>query len=435
MSQLNEPTMPGEGHMAETTTKARKRGDYLSRSEALEILRIKPQTLYCYVSRGYIRSVPQPGGRTSYYLREDVERVKAKSVARSGHGPAAASAMRWGEPVIETSVTEITEDGPRYRSRLAVDLARSGASFESVAEYLWSGDWSDNPRGWDAEDRVGELPTLLATRAKLFPRAHILQLFSGVALALGVVDDEHKDPTPCARRLIRAMTGAFGFLGREDAYVALDRGESIAHGLARALGIPTDPARLRALDTALVLIADHELNPATFVARVAASAGSHLHACVGAALGVWVGSLIGLTCDQLEDMFAPGIGADKALARARAMLGEGSKLPGFDLPVYPNGDPRAEALIDLAREIDLPAVADMLDAVQRIEQELELRPVVEIGLVVLCRALGAPAGAAGGVFALGRVAGWVAHVLEQREQSFLIRPRAQFARSAARSLS
>ena len=72
---------------------------------------------------------------------------------------------------------------------------------------------------------------------------------------------------------------------------------------------------------------------------------------------------------------------------------------------------------------------------QRIVGELEVRPVVEIGLVMLCRALGAPAGAAGGIFALGRVAGWVAHILEQREQSFLIRPRAQFARSAARALS
>jgi citrate synthase len=433
--------MPGEGHMAETTAKTgRKRGDYLSRSEALEILRIKPQTLYCYVSRGYIRSVPQPGGRTSYYLREDVERVKAKSVARSGHGPAAASAMRWGEPVIETSITEITERGPRYRNRLAVDLARSGATFESVAEYLWTGEWPDRAQGWRVEDRLGELPNLLTTRVKLFPEVHILQLFSGVALIQGFtrVDGRHKPPgsaSPCASRLIRAMTGAFGFVGPRRAFTALEAGEPVAHGLARALDLSTDTAHLRALDAALVLIADHELNPATFVARVAASAGSQLHACVEAALGVWVGSLIGLTCDQVEGMFAPGAGAEDAVARARAMVRDGSKLPGFDLPVYPNGDPRAETLIELAQEIDSAAVRDMLEALQRIEDELEARPVVEVGLVVLCRALGAPPGTAGGLFALGRVAGWVAHVLEQREQSFLIRPRAHFARSAARSLS
>src|SRR3954470_18649142 len=160
--------------MAETTTvkSPRKRGDYLSRAEALEILGIKPQTLYCYVSRGYIRSLPQPGGRSSYYSREDVERVKAKSVARSGHGPAAASAMRWGEPIIETAITEITDLGPRYRSKLAVDLARSGASFEAVAEYLWTGEWREQARGWNVEDRLGELPNLLTTRVKLFPEVH-----------------------------------------------------------------------------------------------------------------------------------------------------------------------------------------------------------------------------------------------------------------------
>jgi citrate synthase len=427
--------------MAETTAKStRKRGDYLSRSEALEILGIKPQTLYCYVSRGYIRSLPQPGGRSSYYSREDVERVKAKSVARSGHGPAAASAMRWGEPVIETAVTEITDRGPRYRSRLAVDLARSEATFESVAEYLWTGEWRDQVQGWPIDDRLGELPALLATRVKLFPEAHILQLFSGVALILGFsrVVGERKPPgalSPCACRLIRSMTGAFGFIGPERAYLALEKGEPVARGLARALRIPTEPAHLRALNAALVLIADHELNPATFVARVAASAGSHLHACVGAALGVWVGSLIGLTCDQVERMFAPGVDAVEALEHARAMVREGHKLPGFDLPVYPNGDPRTGVLIDLARKINPGAVNEMFEALQRIEDELEVRPVVEIGLVMLCRALGAPCGTAGGIFALGRVAGWVAHILDQRVKSFLIRPRAQFAGAGAGALS
>lgn len=427
--------------MAETIAKqARKRGDYLTRAEALEILGIKPQTLYCYVSRGYIRSVQQPGVRTSLYLREDVERVKAKSVARSGHGPAAASAMRWGEPVIETGITEITELGPRYRSRLAVDLARSGATFESVAEYLWTGEWQEHTEGWRVDDKLGELPNLLTTRVKLFPEVHILQLFSGTAVIRGFspVRGRHRHPgatSPCACRLIRTMVGAFGFIGPQGAFTVLEPGESVAHGLARALGVPTDAARLRALNAALVLIADHELNPATFVARVAASAGSPLHACVQAALGTWVGAAIGLTCDQLEHMFAPGVGSDEALDRARSMLREGSKLPGFDLPVYPNGDPRAEVLIQIARELDPAAVECMLNAVQRIVGELEVRPVVEIGLVMLCRALGAPAGAAGGIFALGRVAGWVAHILEQREQSFLIRPRAHFARSAPRAVS
>src|SRR3954471_16640255 len=123
--------------------------DYVSSREALEILQVKRQTLYSYVSRGLIRRRVQPGRRTSYYNREDIHRLKSRSVARSGHGPAAASAMYWGEPVLETSITEITPSGPRYREFLALDLARSSRSFESVAEYLWTGDFPSSEVNWN----------------------------------------------------------------------------------------------------------------------------------------------------------------------------------------------------------------------------------------------------------------------------------------------
>jgi citrate synthase len=88
-------------------------------------------------------------------------------------------------------------------------------------------------------------------------------------------------------------------------------------------------------------------------------------------------------------------------------------------------------LIELAREIggDRKPVRSMIEGMERIEDELEVRPALEAGLVALCRALGAPDQAAGGVFALSRSAGWVAHILEQRLQGFLIRPRAQFTGS------
>src|SRR5262245_27008220 len=102
-----------------------KRGDYLGRTEVLGLLGIKPQTLYAYVSRGLIRSVPHPDGRSSLYAREDVDRVRARSAARAGRALIAAAAIRSGEPVIDTAITEITEEGPRYRGRLASDLART----------------------------------------------------------------------------------------------------------------------------------------------------------------------------------------------------------------------------------------------------------------------------------------------------------------------
>ena len=84
---------------------------------------MKPATLYAYVSRGLLRSVAVPGTRAKRYLRADVERLRARSGARSGHAPAAAGALRWGAPVIDTSISAISAEGPLYRGRAAVDLA------------------------------------------------------------------------------------------------------------------------------------------------------------------------------------------------------------------------------------------------------------------------------------------------------------------------
>ena len=88
---------------------------YLTASEATELLGVRAQTLYAYVSKGLIRSVKQMGTRQRLYLTSDVWRVQARSLARSGHGAVAGAALQWGEPVVPTAITEITPQGPRYR--------------------------------------------------------------------------------------------------------------------------------------------------------------------------------------------------------------------------------------------------------------------------------------------------------------------------------
>ena len=406
--------------------------DYLSREEVLEILGIKRQTLYSYVSRGYIRSVPQAGGHASYYLREDIERVKAKNTARSGHGPAAASAMRWGEPVIVTSITEITEEGPRYRNRLALDLARSRCSFEAAAEYLWTGNWTDEPVVWQSAPAPAEVPDLLAATTRLHPRVHILQLLTQATLSIGIAEGGSErvggsgTPVLSARRLIRILAGVFGFLGPRKEYVAPLDGEPLANSLARALGLPLEPLNIGALDTALVLVADHELNPATFAARIAASGGADLHSCMGAALEVHYG--IGRGCDRVEAMFMPPAAPEAVLELVKSRLDAAQTLVGFNHKLYPHGDPRTQMLLDIAREAgrERKMTRNMLLALEDIEKQFKARPSIETGLVVICRALGLPDYTAGGLFALSRSAGWVAHILEQRLAGFMIRPRAKF---------
>lgn len=415
--------------------------DYLGRQEALAILGVKPQTLYAYVSRGLVRSVPQPGGRTSYYLREDVEKIRAKSVARSGHGPAAASAMRWGEPVIGTSITEITDQGPRYRNHLALDLARGRYSFESVAELLWGGVLTEEPVLW----RDAPLPTnfaaLLRESAHMHIRPHLLQLLAIATVALGIAEGSRRErilagstPIQTARQLIRALAGVFGLVGRQNGFVPLEDSESIAHGLFRALGIPAAREQVAALDAALVLVADHELNPATFAARIAASCGADMHSCVGAALNTQYGSRIGRACDRVEQLFGRPSSPAQVVLRAKELLAAARKLPGFDHHLYPGGDPRARALIEIAQSVGGAriGVRHMVQALTRIEQEFDARPSLEAGMVFLARSLGVPDQTAGGLYALGRCAGWMAHAMEQRLAGFMIRPRAKFSGAIGR---
>ena len=210
--------------------------DYVSSRDALRILQVKPQTLYSYVSRGLIRRRVKPGHRTSYYNREDIHRLKSRSVARSGHGPAAASAMYWGEPVLETAITEITPDGPRYRECLATDLARDNRSFESVAEYLWTGNWPSAARTWT---NIAVPASLASEFGKIDPSDFRYVLTQSIVLLAKTWScDPGVRELPCpATSVLGVMAGAFGFLGPKRKYVSLVNGETVAHGLARVLGI------------------------------------------------------------------------------------------------------------------------------------------------------------------------------------------------------
>lgn len=422
--------------------------DYLTRDEVLAVLGIKPQTLYAYVSRGLIQRVPQPDGRSSFYLGEDVERIRVKSAARAGFGAVAASAMRWGEPVITTGITLITEAGPRYRNRLAVDLARAGASFETVADFLWDGTWIDKPAGWTAPDTPPEVVAQLAQAARLRGDPHVVQL---MILALGLLGGGHGSmsdrtasgttPTQLARQAIRTMAGSFGFLAPRRRFASLRAGESVAAGLARALEIAGTPAALRALNALLVLDVDHELTSSTFVARIAASGAADLHACMGAALNTHFSELTGCRADRVEELFDPRSDAAAVIAKVKTMTAAAQRVPGFNHPFYPRGDPRAAILIGIAREMAKDGMAReagregarrrrslraMLDTVDLLQKEFGLRPSFEFGSVALCRALGLPPQTASGLRSLARTAGWVAHIFEQRLAAFMIRPRAKY---------
>jgi citrate synthase len=172
--------------------------------------------------------------------------------------------------------------------------------------------------------------------------------------------------------------------------------------------------------TALVLLADHELNASTFTVRVVASTGASLASALSAGLGALSGPLHGGQTSLVEAMFEEAERADSAQALVERRLWRGDSLPGFGHPLYPDGDPRAAALLAVLPPD--PLRTGLLAALERLGK----RPNVDFATVSLRRALGLPAGAALTLFAVGRTAGWIAHALEQRADGKLIRPRARY---------
>ncbi len=406
--------------------------DYISSRAAIKLLGVKPQTLYAYVSRGWIRSVADGGKKGRLYSREDLERVKARSNAKSGKRALAGAGLRWGEPLVFTAITEITPEGPTYRGRLAVELARSQCSVEAVAELLWSGAWFDEHLTWQLDPPRVDI-NRLTDALGVTPRQGILEIFSALTLAIGAAeggDHEIKQSTTilAARRLIKALTGCFGYLSKERTYCAPAKSESVAATTVRALGIPATDDAVAALNAALIMLADHEMTPSTFCARVTASCSADLFACVLSAMCAHSGTRMRRACDKAEELLSGSTGKTDFHRKLAAFKKSATVLPGFNHPLYPNGDPRAAYLIDLAKKqmrqtAGSEKIYRLLDAAAT---EFQAYPSVETGLLTLCYALGLPTKSTGGIFVLGRAVGWIAHILEQRLAGSMLRPRARY---------
>jgi citrate synthase len=170
----------------------------------------------------------------------------------------------------------------------------------------------------------------------------------------------------------------------------------------------------------LVLLADHELNASTFAARVAASTGASLSAACLAGLSALSGPLHGGMAARVEAFVEEAERRDANHA-VSARLARGASMPGFDHPLYPDGDPRAAAL--LAAFEAPPLLADLRTVT---ENATGLMPNIDFALVTLARTLKLPPDAPFILFATARSAGWAAHAIEQLQTGRLIRPRARY---------
>lgn len=405
---------------------------YLTAKEVIGILDIKPQTLYAYVSRGWVRTIGQQGTRVKLYVREDVEKLLARSQARAGHGPNAAAALRWGEPVINSAITELTPLGPRYRGILATELARMECAFEATADLLWSGLWNEKTAFWPSNRPGLEFVRL----ARPYFQKKSVDLIQGRLAILVQFLSEIQEGNPelalgsmlaAGRQIIHVVAGAFGMLCGKPLVLA-NSDEAVADLLMRAMDLSAEDRIRCGLNVALTLAADHELAVPTFTARVAASTGANLNACVMTGLVTFDGPLTGNRGNGIEELVL--ICKTKADLKESVLRAhkQGRQLGGFNHPMYPAGDVRAQVLIEYARSLPaIPANAHaLLETLEEVARDYHLMPSFPAGLVALQLALGLPARCGSTLFFLGRIAGLVAHVQEQRMAAFLIRPRARY---------
>jgi citrate synthase len=389
----------------------------LSTAEAAARLGVKPATLYAYVSRGLLGRERSPGGRTSTFDPAEVERLAAGRAGRRGRRPAA-------ELAVESALTAIEGGALWYRGRPATELAAT-RSFEEAAEWLWSGRF---PAPTAPPWRAGPAALAAGRRAQAaLPEGALpLERLRVIAAALAAGDDLRLELRPAAvtaagRALIAGLAGCLPRLGPPPA-----RDAGIAARLWACLSpLDPDPALL---DAALVLVADHELAASTLAARVAASVRADPYAVVSAGLATASGSLHGGASLAVETLLAE---LDRPAAAPRALgerLRRGERLRGFGHPLYPDGDPRASHLLVRLRQAagGSPRMA-VVDALLEATRRRGLPPPnVDLALAALGHVAGMTRGAGEAIFAVGRVAGWLAHALEEYDRAAPIRPRAVY---------
>jgi len=383
---------------------------------AARILGVKVPTLYSYVSRGWVRAFPSGRHREKRYPREDLERLRHRADARLGHEAVAAGALRWGEPVLSSALTEIRPDGPWYRGHSALDLART-ARFEAVAELLWTGDLPSRPPAWPHAH-------VLPLRVRWRPSPPVDTLLAGLA-AFRQARTGGPVSEPGGPQLIWTLVGLVAAAaGKRPAdALAMPR---VASGVQRALGAPVRGTGL--LEAALVLCADHELNVSSFAARVAASTGADLEACILAGLAAFSGPRHGAESMRVQALVTEAGRPDRARTTLLARVRRGEPLPGFGHRLYPAGDPRGTLLLALtAGDARRSRLLATLRALVAEAARLGLgAPNLDVGLLAVAHALRLPPWAGQVLFCVGRSAGWIAHVAEQRSSGELLRPRARY---------
>jgi citrate synthase len=353
------------------------------------------------------------------------------------------------EDTVATSSSICYLDGERgvlaYCGYDIHDLARR-ASFEEVCYLLWHRRLPTRAELGDLQSQLAAgraLPEPILRLIRMLPRGDAMDALRTLSSALGHYDADAADSSPQANyrkavRLTAQLGSLVATLGRVDAGAGPIAPDPVLGHAANFLYMLTGqrPAGLaaRAFDIALVLHADHELNASTFAARVAAATLTDIHSAIVAAVGTLKGPLHGgANADVMRLLLEVGLQGtpEKAEEAVRAKLARREKIPGFGHRVYRTEDPRATHLRQMSKELTAkagqPGWYAMSERIERaVKAEKKLNPNVDFYSASTYYALGIPIELFTPIFAVSRVSGWTAHVLEQYANNRLIRPRAEY---------
>jgi citrate synthase len=352
------------------------------------------------------------------------------------------------EGVVATNSSICYIDGDRgilaYRGIDIRELAEH-SNFEETCYLLWFGRLPQATELKDLQLRLAQEchldPAIIEFLRNVPKQALPMDVLRTTVSALAFYDpdqkkNDHDSNINKAIRLtsqIAMIVAAYDRIRKGKNVVEPDRTLShSANFLLQLTGSRPSPTAERALDVALVLHADHELNASTFAARVTAATLSDMHSAVTSALGALKGPLHGGANEAVFQILA-SIERDKAdpVEYVRNMLAQKKKIPGFGHRVYHTDDPRATHLRTMSRDLGKssgqPQWFEMSEKIQNfVKAEKKLNANVDFYSASTYHTLGIDDDLFTPVFAVSRISGWAAHVIEQLDDNRLIRPRAEY---------
>ncbi|HSU73691.1 MAG TPA: citrate synthase [Terrabacter sp.] len=372
------------------------RSPWITTTEAAQRLGVKRATLYAYVSRGLLRSERRPGQQESLFDRAQIDAMA--TAARPQGGPQPVLRFR----SIATSVSSTTEGELSYRGHPLADVVALGSLEEAAAVVLGTPVASAAPA--PVPPAVGGIDLAALPLHRRMPVA--VQLLAAADPFAADTDPERVRvaAVPTLRDAVSLLAGAVPGHPAHGNLTAL----ALA-ALGGRAGAPPDVAVLRVL---LVTLLDHGLTASTVAARVAASTRAGLPDCLCAAYAAMSGPLHGAAPVAAHALLAEG--ADPAALLARA-LRTGGSVAGFGHFLYPDGDPRAELVLEaLWRRRGTTGLRRRVDTLSALVAERTgALPNIDLASAAVLHALGLPAESGEVVFQLARSVGVAAHVVEE----------------------